>query len=222
MSMFDGADFTDVAVVWLYSSNVRGVDGSKWNTDAVVVSSSDRRRICWADYHCGVILCNDASAPDAELGLAFVRLPGIETWRGNHRRPYVYRTVSVTRSGELKFVDVDDGRFRSTPRAGGGCRITSWTLRTPELEWEQDAALRLEEALWALPSYQDSPLPRIVPTYPVLSMQDDNVVHFIVKGPESSDKCWMIVVDMKNKSLGPYMMYKNLVELDCDGENLSN
>ncbi|OEL36306.1 hypothetical protein BAE44_0002673 [Dichanthelium oligosanthes] len=134
----------------------------------------------------------------------------------------------------VKFVDVDNGRFRSTGDTNSDdydvCHssddegfvegddycftITTWTLRMPELEWEQDAVFELQE-LWSLPSYRDSPLPRTVLTFRVVDLQDDDVLYFVVKGPGFYDRAWMVTVDME-KSLGPYALYENpIVEGNC-------
>uniref|UniRef100_A0A0E0EM86 DUF1618 domain-containing protein n=1 Tax=Oryza meridionalis TaxID=40149 RepID=A0A0E0EM86_9ORYZ len=125
--------------------------------------------------------------------------------------------------GCLKFVDVDDGCFRSTERSPG-CSITTWTLKLPGFEWEVDGTLQLEEEHWPLPSYRESPLPRITPTFPVFSMHEADVLHIILDRPGYDNKCWVITVDIKNKSsLGPYMLYKNAAAAqDCDEDGSSN
>uniref|UniRef100_A0A0E0QK06 DUF1618 domain-containing protein n=1 Tax=Oryza rufipogon TaxID=4529 RepID=A0A0E0QK06_ORYRU len=74
------------------------------------------------------------------------------------------------------------------------------TPKLPLFEWEVDGTLQLEEELWSLPSYQGSPLPRITPTFPVFSMHEADVLHFILDRPGYDDKCWVITVDIKNKS----------------------
>ncbi|CAN6309001.1 unnamed protein product [Urochloa humidicola] len=92
----------------------------------------------------------------------------------------------------------------------------------PEFEWEEEAALRLTDLL-SLPSYQDSPLPRAVPISPIVDMEQDNILYFIVNGPGYFDKAWMVTVDMKNKSLLQYMLYENPIETKhCSAYDLSN
>ncbi|CAL4944798.1 unnamed protein product [Urochloa decumbens] len=243
----------EVAVLWLYRSSSstrqwetkqlamphnpeKGLVEFEWNTDTVF---SFRGFICWVDFHRGILYCDVFSPDGPELG--FLRFPGIEMWRGDREFPNMYRTVSTCR-GHLRFVDVDDGRFRSTGRddednvGGYGsddevrhendnydvCTITTWTLRMPEFEWEEDASLLLTE-LSSLPSYQDSPLPRAVPIFPIVDMQENNIVHFVMNVPGFLGKAWMVTVDMKDKSLVQYALYENPVEAkNCGGYDLSN
>ncbi|TKW33580.1 hypothetical protein SEVIR_2G247500v4 [Setaria viridis] len=198
----------------------KGLVEFHWRTDAVF---SFDGFICWVDYHRGILLC-DVCNSDPEL--RFLRFPGIETWRcGDRALPTRYRTVSICR-GRMKFVDVDNGRFRSTKRDENGstesndirsterddneytesngdeCSINTWTLKMPQYEWEVDSVLQLGE-LWSHRKYRDSPLPRTVPTFPIVNMMEPNILHFIVKGSGFYDKAWMVTIDTKKKSLGP-------------------
>ncbi|KAL6636797.1 hypothetical protein ACP70R_024369 [Stipagrostis hirtigluma subsp. patula] len=230
--VFDDTDMrkVEVAFLQLYRSETEqwetkrlrmpiqpenGLEEYQWETDTVF---SFRGFVCWVDYHHGILYCNVFS-PDPDL--AFLRFPGVEMWSNDRGLPTRYRTVSICR-GHLKFVDVDNGQFRSTERgnngaierANSGCSIRTWTLKMPGFKWEEDMALGLEELL-SLRSYQDSPLPRVVPTYPVISLQKANVLHFIVKGPGLFDKAWMVTFDMKKKSLEQHALYENPMEEDC-------
>ncbi|CAN6286569.1 unnamed protein product [Urochloa humidicola] len=249
----------EVAVLWLYRSSSsatgrwetkeldmphdpeKGLVEFEWSTDTVF---SFRGFVCWVDFHRGILYC-DAFSPDPELG--FLRFPGIEMWRGDREFPNMYRTVSICR-GHLKFVDVDDGQFRSTGRDDegdwsddevshenenyDGCTITTWTLKMPEFEWEEDASLQLQD-LSSLPSYQDSPLPRAVPVFPIVDMEEDSILHCIlnvpvpvpmpVPVPVPLGKAWTVTIDMKNKSLVQYALYENPIEAkDCGSYDLSN
>ena len=77
-----------------------------------------------------------------------MQLPGIEIWgywhdySGGRQTPEKYRTVEVS-EGIIKFVDVDHGQFGRTKRSGFS--VTSWTLRTLELEWEKDCVLQVDD-----------------------------------------------------------------------------
>uniref|UniRef100_A0A0E0AWC6 DUF1618 domain-containing protein n=1 Tax=Oryza glumipatula TaxID=40148 RepID=A0A0E0AWC6_9ORYZ len=91
------------------------------------------------------------------------------------------------------------------------------TLKPPGFEWEVDGTLQLEEELWSLPSYQGSPLPRITPTFPVFSMHEADVLHFILDRPGYDDKCWVITVDIKNKSsLGSSNEFRDYLMISTD------
>ncbi|CAN6281051.1 unnamed protein product [Urochloa humidicola] len=241
----------EVAVLWLYKSSSatgqwetkqlampynpeKGLVEFQWNTDTVF---SSRGFICWVDFHRGILYCDVFSPDRHELG--FLRFPGIEMWRGDREFPNVYRTVSIC-WGNLKFVDIDDGRFRSTGRDDednvgfgsddeeshendnyDGCTITTWTLKMPEFEWEEDASLLVQD-LSSLPSYQDSPLPRAVPRFPIVDMQENNILHFILNVPGFLGKAWMVTIDARNKSLVQYALYENPIEAKDCGYDLSN
>ncbi|TVT99897.1 hypothetical protein EJB05_54709, partial [Eragrostis curvula] len=157
-----------------------------WETDAMF---SIDGFIGWADYHHGIMFCNVFS-PDPEL--RFLRFPVVETSHGYYERgrPTMYRTVSNCR-GHLLFVDVNNGRDnRCVIREyGSRCSIMTWTLRMPQLQWELDATLLPIQDFWSSPSYRDSHLPRTVTTFPVVSLQEANIVHFVVKA-------WVVTVDM--------------------------
>ncbi|CAM0907991.1 unnamed protein product [Alopecurus aequalis] len=165
-----------------------------WRTDAVFSSGGF---MCWVNYVRGILRYDLTSSMDSHL--SFVRFPGIEIWDDEPGVPAKLRTVSVVGDrGLLKFLDVDNGRYRSTKN--GRCTITTWILRMPELEWEKDITVQLDD-LWSLPDYQDSPLPRIMPTYPVINGQDANIVHFVL---DEEDKTWIITVDIRNITLRSY------------------
>uniref|UniRef100_A0A0E0LVP1 DUF1618 domain-containing protein n=1 Tax=Oryza punctata TaxID=4537 RepID=A0A0E0LVP1_ORYPU len=141
---------------------------------------------------------------------------------------------STTNTWQSKHLDLPDGPHdtdealgKPTPCspsidtcAGATTTVASYVLRG--FEWEVDVTLQLEEELWPLPSYQESPLRRITPMFLVFSMLEANVLHFILDRPGYSDKCWVITIDMKNKSLGPYTLYMNAAEQDCDEDGSSN
>lgn len=176
----------EVAIVWLYRSTTekwetkqldmpndpeKGLVEFQWTTNIVI---SFRGFICWVDYHHGIIY-SDVFAP--ELELCFHPLPGIEMWRGERQCPTMYRTVSICR-GHLKFVDVDNGLFRSSEGDNDGyrgsgnnycCSIKVWILKMPEFEWEEDATLELED-LWSLSSLE---LPRFTSATGCTNFPDD-------------------------------------------------
>ena len=101
---------------------------------------------------------------------------------------------------------VDNGQFGRTKRSGFS--VTSWTLRRLELEWEKDCVLQVDD-LWCLEKFRDSPLPRWVPEFPVVSKQNSDLLHFVLRGPHSSAKAWMISISMRQKLMKSYMPYTN-------------
>ncbi|RCV26430.1 hypothetical protein SETIT_5G244700v2 [Setaria italica] len=192
--------------VLVFHGAMGGLYPLTWTTDKVF---SFRGFMCWVDYHHGILYCDVFSdLPE----LRFVQLPGIEIWDDSHdysygrQMPVAYKTVEVS-NGVIKFVDVDNGQF-GVKKSSGFC-ITSWTLRTPELEWEKDGDVLQVDDLWSLEEFRDSPLPRWVPEFPVVSKHDSDVVHFVLRGPRSGAKAWVISVGTRPKLLKSYMPYKN-------------
>ncbi|CAL4975020.1 unnamed protein product [Urochloa decumbens] len=194
----DGASWDEVGVLSRFSSSTgqwevkelpipfdscKGLYPFTWHTDKVF---SLRGFTCWVDYHRGILYCDVFSdVPE----LRFVQLPGIEIWDDLHdysygrQQPVAYRTVE--------------------------CHgVTSWTLRTPELEWEKDGVLQVDD-LWSLEKFRDSPLPCWVPEFPVVNKHDSDVLHFVLRGPRPSAKAWMVSVSMRQKQLKSYMPYTN-------------
>ncbi|CAL4955427.1 unnamed protein product [Urochloa decumbens] len=216
----DGASWDEVGVLSRFSSSTGQWEVKElpipfdscealypftWHTDKVF---SLRGFTCWVDYHRGILYC-DAFSDLPEL--RFVQLPGIEIWDDLHdysygrQKPVAYRTVEVS-EGIVKFVDVDNGQFGLKKRSGFS--VTSWTLRSPELEWEKDGVLQVDD-LWSLEKFRDSPLPRWVPEFPVVNKHDSDVLHFVLRGARSSAKAWVISVSMRQKVLKSYMPYTN-------------
>lgn len=131
----------------------------------------------------------------------------------------MYRTVAVSK-GKVCFVDIDDGRFRSSKSSK--CAVTTWTLQTPELVWVKEHSLDISK-LWSHWRYQRSPMPRCVPRFPVVDMWDSGIVHFILSESAISTENWMITVDMREGHLRSYTTYKNAIEepdLDIDVKNV--
>ncbi|PVH65760.1 hypothetical protein PAHAL_1G072300 [Panicum hallii] len=143
----------------------------------------------WVDYHRGLIYCD---VFDDSPVLQFIQLPGIDIWDQDHdytqgrQLPRAYRTVSKT----------------------SGFKITTWSLKWTDLKWVKDSVLQVDD-LWSLPNLRYSPLPRWVPEYPVVSKQDSNIIHFILRGPQSDAKAWIITLDMRNAVLKSYRLFTN-------------
>ncbi|CAL5023434.1 unnamed protein product [Urochloa decumbens] len=172
----------------------------------------------WVDYHRGMLYC-DVFAGSPEL--QFIQLPGIDIWDQDHdysqgrQLPQAYRTVGVSRGG-LKFVDIDDGLFGT--KKTSGFMITTWSLKLTDFKWVKDSVIQVDD-LWSLPNFRDSPLPRWVPEYPVVSKKDSGIIHFILRGPQTDAKAWIITLDTRDEMLKSYTLFTNeqkLVFEDCD------
>ncbi|OEL28658.1 hypothetical protein BAE44_0010322 [Dichanthelium oligosanthes] len=179
--------------------------------------------MCWADYHRGILLC-DVAADDPSL--RFVRFPLAEFWDDfpdGRGLPEKYRKACMSR-GRLWFIDVDNGRFRRARSSSDGANgtVTTWTLPTPELDWTKEHTLRFSE-LWSHLKYQQSPLPRSMPGFPIVDMRQADVLHFIVEGAwEPEETHWTITVDMRNRCLASYEVYQNAIEVPEADSDVSN
>ncbi|GJN02444.1 hypothetical protein PR202_ga19796 [Eleusine coracana subsp. coracana] len=81
-------------------------------------------------------------------------------------------------NGAIKFVTLDglhNHKEHDRPDGAGHFVLRTWTLLPDLKEWEAGAALRVGD-LWASKSFRDSGIPRLTPTTPILSMDEDDVV----------------------------------------------
>ncbi|TVU32269.1 hypothetical protein EJB05_23993, partial [Eragrostis curvula] len=187
----------------------RGLYEWTWDTDKVFAFHG---HMFFVDYHRGMLFL-DVFADAGAAELRFVPLPGIQVWDDTRdytygrQTPEVRRTVQVSQ-GKIRFVDVDDGLFGSEKTSGFS--VTTWTLRMPEMEWDKDCVLQVDD-LWSQSKYRESPLLRWTPEYPVVSRHDCDVVHFVVRGRGSPGiaKAWVISVSMREMELLSYMPYKS-------------
>ena len=149
------------------------------------------------------------------LLLQFIQLPGIDIWDQDHdytrgcQLPQAYRTVGVSR-GEVKFVGIDDGLFGT--KKTSGFKITTRSLKWTDLKWVKGTVVQVDD-LWSLPNFRHLPLPSWVPKHPVVSKQDSNIIHFILRGPQSDAKAWIITFDMRNEVLKSYRLFTNELNL---------
>ncbi|CAM0146986.1 unnamed protein product [Urochloa decumbens] len=193
-----------------------------WRTDMCFCSSTDDKQtdngstaiMYWVDYHLGLLRCDVGNCAPM---LRFIRLPEIESWNSysfpaymflqGRMRPEAYRTASAYKGGTVIFVHVDNGLFGLHKKSG--FTITIWALKMPEFEWHEVRVLQVDDELWQLPTFKDSPLPRWVPQFPMVSMRQEGVLHFILHEYPCGDDDWMITVDMHQKLL---QSYENRIE----------
>ncbi|CAL5072644.1 unnamed protein product [Urochloa decumbens] len=225
-----GAEGEEVAELFRYSSGSgewellridmpgdadRGFYPLSWYTDTVF---SDGSFMYWADYHQGLLSC-DVSAEHPRL--QFIKFPGIETkidFDEGRGLPEILRTVSISR-GRMWFVDVDDGRFRSRWSSLCSPSVTMWSREGTE--WVQEHAMDLGE-LWSSAKYRQSCLPRTVPEFPVLDMEENGLVHFIVRESDDSTDHWIATIDMNTATLKSHRQYINQIETMHLGYNTAN
>ncbi|CAO2190159.1 unnamed protein product [Urochloa humidicola] len=188
-----------------------------WRTDKCFSSSTDQTEaecsttiMYWVDYHLGLLRCDVGNSAPM---LRFIRLPEIQSWKSygipsytflNSRMcPKAYRTAGACKGGTVIFVHVDNGLFGQ--RKKSGFTVNTWALKAvPEFEWREAGVLRVDDELWALPCFKDSPLPRWVPQFPMVSARQEGVLHFIMQEHTRGRDDWLITVDMQRKVLQSY------------------
>ncbi|CAN6380746.1 unnamed protein product [Urochloa humidicola] len=183
-----------------YGSHDFGELSSIWNTDTVVPFAD--RLLCWVDLSCGILFCD---VFEESPRLHFLSLPKDPCYgRASNRN------VCVTAGGAaLKFVNIfprcccggKGATATGCLRSLNAYTINTWTLRVSDMEWVKDGTFHNTE-LWGLDAYYDDRLPRLVPNYPVVSMDEPHIIYFQLSDEDGYDgNPWLIMVDMKSKTL---------------------
>ncbi|XP_052138836.1 uncharacterized protein LOC127757377 [Oryza glaberrima] len=189
-----------------FDSDYGGHSGliSKWSSQ---IAFSHGGKVYWASYNIGLIFCDVLESlpklqlikfpfPESEIQLLF----HVKT--DNCGPTASFRTVGVS-DGKIKFVDVD--KCRSRPSA---IVIRAWTLQMPQMVWKLDDVLDVND-LWGSASFKKYGLHQWVPEYPVVSLLDPHIVHFVLRQPMYHEQVWMITVDMRAKSVVSCKNYPN-------------
>uniref|UniRef100_I1NNC2 DUF1618 domain-containing protein n=2 Tax=Oryza glaberrima TaxID=4538 RepID=I1NNC2_ORYGL len=214
---------------WLRIGHAAGEDQDLcwWETDLVVPFGDS---LCWVDYLRGILFC-DVFSPIPEF--RYVRLP-VNPYPGSYDQElamrgslHMFRSVCVTKNGDMKFVDVASKNFWfsgnlkscSTPFT-----ITSWTLtrsRRNQLSWIKDASLDAD-AFFSLANNEH--LPSIVPTFPLVDWEDPNVIYFALSQKQGSNfKATLVAVNMQRKTLGVQNSYTLRLTLEHgDGDSTTS
>ncbi|CAM0911961.1 unnamed protein product [Alopecurus aequalis] len=194
-----------------------------WETDYVVPYGDS---LCYVDSFRGILFADILSeSPE----LRYVRLP-VKIVTGNPKDrgcPQVYRNVCATKSGRImKFVEVVTTTvFVSGSRspASSSFTINLWNLRREgsTVTWEKEGSMKDSE-LWSLHGYGD--LPRFVPEFPLVSMDEPNIVYFVLSNDDghSGDLSFIIVVDMLNKTLRSSSKYTVVNPFDDEDGNMAS
>jgi hypothetical protein len=89
-------------------------------------------------------------------------------------RPEEFRSVACV-DGSIKFVTMDG----YGQRPGNELSLTAWTLSTDLCHWNKVNECFVRD-IWESNNYLQSGLPKILPLFPVLSMNEDDVVYLVV------------------------------------------
>ncbi|KAL6851749.1 hypothetical protein ACP4OV_020313 [Aristida adscensionis] len=200
-----------------------------WETDAVVAVDG---HLCWIDYFRGMLFCD---VLDDEPRLRYVELPVEPPERDpdhpefGRSHPYVTRSVCVTDCGAVKFVVVEraDREIASKRKLGSGFTMTCWTLVTPlsfdaeRIGWAMDGAMEAEK-LWTQDSYVKLRLPLLSPEFPFVSLHEPDVVYAVLRERHCSDgKTWVLVIDIRRKTLRSVVPYNEVEDFSGDDEDVA-
>ncbi|KAE8795172.1 hypothetical protein D1007_29905 [Hordeum vulgare] len=91
----------------------------------------------------------------------------------------------------------------------GPQKITVWTLNSDKFNWEPHAMINLD-ALWAQRRYKALLIQQRLPEFPIVSVDDPDVLCCLLREKEFHGKGWMIMLDMKHAKLKSCTQYINL------------
>jgi hypothetical protein len=165
------------------------------------------RYLCWVDYSRGVIFC-DVNHPSPDL--QYVSLPVDHIPFGypdtfSRGWPQASRAVCVTKNETLKFVNIghSDGMLSSESEPGSSFTITISTLHGDYDDMQRVTDTTIQAAnLWDMEGYDDQ-LPRVVPQFPLVSMDDPNIIYFVLKERRtvSSAKAWVVALNIDSSKV---------------------
>ncbi|KAM0867899.1 hypothetical protein ACQ4PT_041703 [Festuca glaucescens] len=200
---------TKLLPVRRHDANKGEICFGRWESDRVIPVAD--RFFYWVDL-CRGIIFSDVSEESTEL--RFVPLP-VEPTRDPRDKDLTRNLCATDGGAAVKFVEVSprcccgDPGVTTCAASRQAFTITTWTLRSTlggDMGWEKDGVVDSSE-IWALDAYRC--LPRLRMEYPVVSIDDTNVVVFFLPSPYSrdrdirvsGDKTWVVMINMRTKSL---------------------
>lgn len=156
--------------------------------------------LCWVDLFKGMVVCRSMLQIGGRPELSFIPLPReCATYdcsgEGSEppRRAEEFRSIACV-GGSIKFVTMDG----YGQRPGHELSLTIWTLSMDLGGWNKGKEYRVRD-IWASEAYLSLGLPNILPSFPVLSMDKDDVVCLVVTH-------WNRAVDGKVEYRGQYLL----------------
>ncbi|KAL6652367.1 hypothetical protein ACP70R_011292 [Stipagrostis hirtigluma subsp. patula] len=142
--------------------------------------------ICWADLLTGVLI-RDLSSPQSPQ-FTFVPLPegcclDIPHSRRLGLKPEEFRSMGCA-CGAIKFVDLIGYPDDACP--SNGVTLKTWTLSHDFKEWKEGKALCVRD-IWSSESFNEMQLPHVMPMFPVLSMDEEEVIYAVLNVIERVD-----------------------------------
>jgi len=125
--------------------------------------------------------------------------------------PQASRAVCVTKNETLKFVNI----ARSDGMPGSSFTITISMLHGDydDMRWVTDTTIQAAN-LWDMEGYDDQ-LPRVVPQFRLVSMDDPNIIYFVLKERRtvSSAKAWVVALNIDSSMV---LWYKDIKAIPSD------
>ncbi|CAL4947299.1 unnamed protein product [Urochloa decumbens] len=174
-----------------------------WRADTVVPCGS---YLCWVDYSRGVIFCDVYhGSPDLQyLPLPVEHIPFGYPDPCRIGWPQASRAVCIT----------NDGMLSGVSEPGSDFTITISTLMHHSYEhmgWEKDTNGTLGATqLWDMDGYSDQ-LPRVAPQFPLLSMDDPNIIYFVLSEGHTlgaGAKAWVVALNIDSSKVLWYKDFK--------------
>jgi hypothetical protein len=194
------------------------IDLYLWWTDVVVPIG---RSLCWVDYYQGILLVDvlaDSQSSPIQQQLHYVRLPSQAL---KYRRLYIdpgtpdpFRRVCITDAGIIKLVCI----LTKYAPPDDELTIITWTLvDINQGIWSKDVDTIVgADKFFELCNAAKSCLPRVLPSFPVVSLVDPDVMCFLLK-EKDRNLSWMVDVNMRNKILHSSAIYINEEEEEEEG-----
>ncbi|CAM0149541.1 unnamed protein product [Urochloa decumbens] len=188
------------------------IDVYSWRNDVVVPIG---RSLCWVDYYQGMLLID---VLEDHQQLHYIRLPAQAL---KSRRLYIdpgapdpFRRVCVTDAGIIKLVCI----FTQHPPSPTDFTIITWTLvDINKGAWIKDVDTIMEAGeFFDLCDAARSCLPWVLPSFPVVSLVDPDVICFLLK-ENDCDLSWMVEVNMRNKVVLSSALYIKEEEEEEEG-----
>ncbi|CAO2197504.1 unnamed protein product [Urochloa humidicola] len=191
-----------------------------WRADTVVPYG---RYLCWVDYSRGVIFCDVYhGSPDLQyLSLPVDHIPFGYPDPCRIGWPQASRAVRITKYGTMKFINISrsDGMLSGASEPGSDFTITISTLMHrsyDDMGWEKDANATIGAAqLWNMEGYSDQ-LPRVAPQFPLLSMDDPNIIYFVLADGHTfgaGAKAWVVALSIDSSKV---LWYKHIKATPSD------
>ncbi|XP_039824174.1 uncharacterized protein LOC120686080 [Panicum virgatum] len=163
--------------------------------------------VCWVDYYQGMLLVDVLADTPNQQQIHGIQLPAqaLKSRRiyNDAGDPDPFRCVCVTDDGILKLVCI----FAKDPP---DFTIYTWTLvDITKGSWTKDVdtIMRADE-FFGLYIATQSCLPRVQPSFPVVSLVNPDVICFLLK-EEDCKVYWMVEVNMRSKVLQSSALYIN-------------